>query len=326
MSFNMPPMKPAPNPLLMAMSLLLPVVLALCTHMFVNALMQVGDHDRAIVWAQGEHDAVVSARTALMSNYVFSSGRVIPASATLQRPDTCGDHAVELSFGRLQVAMAQAAREELEHLAHASGLQVCATGLFRINDASTDTVAGRSGFAAQHLLLYLLVPGGICLSLYWMFREQFALPALRPGAGVQRHLALGAAAALVLFLVVVAANGAVGLPWHGGQPDDASGLDTNAIILLLALAAFSPMIDELAYRAWLITLAERTLGTLGAGTFSTSVFVLSYRPTTLHETFSLLGIGAVCSLLYVRTRSLVAPVAAHAGFALASLAASAAWG
>lgn len=326
MSLHIPPMKPAPKTLLLAMSMLLPVALALCTHLFVNALMQAGDHDRAIVWAQGGHKEVMSAQAALRSNDVFSSGRVIPASATLQPPGTCGNHAVELSFGKLQSSVAQAAREELEHLAHASGLQVCATGLFRINDASTDTAAGRSGFAAQHLLLYIVVPGGICLCLYWMFREQFALPALRPGARIPVDFALGAAALLLLFLVVSAVNGAAGLPWQGEQPGVAPGLDASAIVMVLALAAISPIIEELAYRAWLITLAERTLGAWGAGALSTVAFTLSYRPGTLHDTLTLLGIGAVCSLLYVRTRSLVAPVTAHAGFVLASLAASTASG
>lgn len=322
MALHPPPMRPVRKALHLAMSLLLPAVLALCTHAFVGALMLVGDHDRAIVWAQGEPEAVAIAHAALGTSEVFSSGRVIPASATLQPPDTCGNHAVELSFGKLESAAAQAAREELEHLAHTSGLQVCASDLFRINDASTDTAAGRSGFAAQHLLLFLVVPGGICLSFYWMFREQFALPALRPGARMPMDFALGAAASLVLFLVASAANGAAGLPWQGGQPGVAPGLDASAVVLVLALAAFSPMIEELAYRAWLITLAERALGGWGAVALSTAAFALSYRPATLHEALTLLGVGTVCSLLYVRTRSLVAPITAHAGFALATLAAS----
>ena len=73
---------------LLAMSLLLPAVLLACTHVFVAALMRVGDSDRAIVWAQGETSAIAAVRRQVESNPDFRHGRVeIPASPR-HRPAT----------------------------------------------------------------------------------------------------------------------------------------------------------------------------------------------------------------------------------------------
>lgn len=306
----------------LAMSLLLPAVLAASTHLFVTAMAHVGDDDRAIVWVDGSPQAVSAARDRLAGNDVFSAGHAEYASSATIPPSECARDAVELSFANLDTSSAQAAREELEQIAEDSGLRVCASNLFRINDASTATAAHRSWFAAQYMLLYLVVPGGICLLLYAMFCEQLSLPSLRPQTPVGINMLQGLAAALVLFGLVSGIRAALGLPWQGTHPGLAAGMDTVTIALVIALMSISPAIEELAYRGWMIPLAERATGAAGACVLSTLAFVASYRPDTAEEALVIAALGTVCAVLYVRTRSLVAPIVAHAGFALLSLAAS----
>jgi hydrogenase maturation factor HypE len=60
--------------LLLAMSLLLPAVLLACSHVFVGGLMQVGDRDRAIVWAQGAASDIETVRKRIESSDVFRAG------------------------------------------------------------------------------------------------------------------------------------------------------------------------------------------------------------------------------------------------------------
>jgi membrane protease YdiL (CAAX protease family) len=312
--------------LLLAMSLLLPAVLLACSHVFVAGLMQVGDNDRAIVWAQGAASDIESVRRRIESSAVFRAGRV----ANPPRPDyvssDCGPDAVELSFGGLGLHDGQAAREALELLAAQASLQVCASNIFIIGDTSAERTSERFGFVAQHLLLYLLVPGGIVACLFWMVREQWQLPALLSARSAGPGIGLGLIAALALVVVAAAINLAFGLPWSGDRPGFTPGSDATTLFLGLALIGLSPVIEELAYRAWLITLAERALGAWAAGALSSLAYAASHLPASGREWLLGIVLGAVCSALYLRTRSLWAPIAANAGFGLMLLAASTALG
>lgn len=305
----------------LAMSLLLPVVLLACTHVFVAALMRVGDSDRAIVWAQGETSAIAAVRQRVQSNEDFRDGRVeIPASPRY-RPSACAKGAVELSFSGLGAHDAQAALEALETLAERGGLRICATDIFLINEASTHDAAGRARFVAMHLLLYLGIPGGIALCVFWMFRDQFALPAPFPTGSAGRGLAWGLLALPVLVATAAAINLAFGLPWPGDRPGLAPGTDAATVGMVLALVALSPVFEETAFRGWLLPLAERAFGPWAAAALSSLVFAASRLPASEREWVLGLMLGAVCSLLYLRTRSLWAPVIANAGFGLLMLAA-----
>jgi membrane protease YdiL (CAAX protease family) len=307
---------------LLAMSLLLPAVLLACTHVFVAALMRVGASDRAIVWAHGDAAAIAAVRQRVQSNEDFRDGRAeIPASPRYRR-SACAQDAVELSFGGLGAHDAQAALEALEVLAEQEGLQICATDIFLLNDASSHDAAGRAGFVAQHLLLYLVVPGGIALCVFWMFREHYALPAPFPAGSAARGVVWGLIALPALVAITAAINLALGLPWLGDRPGLAPGVDAATVGMVLALVALSPLFEETAYRGWMIPLAERAVGPWIAGALSSMVSAASHLPTSGREWLLGLMLGAVCSLLYLRTRSLWAPIIANAGFSLLMLAAS----
>ena len=311
---------------LLAMSLLLPAVLAACSLVFVAALMRAGDHDRAIVWAEGEAAAIAAVRQPVEANGDFRDGRVeIPASPR-HRPSDCAQGAVELSFGGLGAHDAQAAREALETLAGQAGLRICATGIFLLNDASTDDATGRIRFVAEHMLLYLVVPGGVALCVFWMFREQFALPAPFPAGSSGRGIARGLIALPALVAMAAAINLAFGLPWPGDRPGLAPDMDAATTGMVLALVGLSPLFEETACRGWLIPLAERAAGPWAAAALSSVVFAASHLPTSGREWLLGLMLGAACSLLYLRTRSLWAPIVANAGFSLLMLAASTALG
>lgn len=315
-------MTPQRKLLLLAMSLLLPALLAACTHVFVAGLGQVGDSDRAIVWAQGAAPDIESVRTRIESSDVFRAGRVAKPPQPDYVSPHCGADAVELSFGGLGLHDGQAASEALELLATQAGLQVCASGIFVIDDASTEAAAGQFGFFAQHLMLSLGVPGGIAASVYWMFRGQLRLPALSGPRSAASDLGLGLIAALALVAVTSAVNLGFAVPWFGDRPGLPSGSGATTVLLVLALIGLSPVLEELAYRAWLITLAERAVGAWAAGALSSLAFSASLLPASGREWLLGMVLGAVCSALYLRTRSLWAPIAANAGFNLLLLAAS----
>lgn len=310
--------------LLLALSLLLPATLLVCTHAFVAAQMHVAANDRAIVWAQGDARGIATARARIESHAVFSSGMAIAGSPEDPAPAPCDAGAYELSFGHLSRDDAHAAREELELIARESGLAACASHRFRLNDPGADDAAGQWRFAGQHLLVFLVVPAGICLCLYWMFRDQLGLPTLRSGQGFGGKLLLGLggalAAAMLSFLVHTAA-GEAGFDARAAQLP-APGFATLAMVLSLTLG--SAMIEEVAYRSWLITLSERVLGRWPAAVFSTCLFTLSYQPANVADAFALVALGGVCSALYLRTRSLAAPITAHAGYEALKLALGAA--
>ena len=319
-------MKPGRKLLLLALSLLLPAVLLACTHGFVMAQMRVTAEDRALVWAQGSAQGIETATARIERHAVFSAGQVAIQSARNPVPTTCGPQAVELSFGNLSPDDSQAAREELELIAAESGLAVCASHRFRINDPTTDATAGQLQFAGQHLLMFLGFPAGICLCLYWMFREQFELPALRAGQALTGNLLLGLGGAVLAVFASIAAHVATGEAWFDTRAAQFPALGFVTVMMVLSLTVGSAMIEEVAYRSWLITLSERALGRWPAAAFSTMLFALSYQPANAGDAFTLLALGGICSVLYVRTRSLAAAITAHAGYELLMLALGAAFG
>lgn len=319
-------MTPGRKLLLLALSLLLPAVLLVCTHVLVTAQMRVAANDRALVWAQGETSGVARATAHIETHAVFSGGQVAARTAENPAPEACATHAVELSFGNLSLDDGDAAREELELIAVQSGLAVCASHRFRINDARTETTAGQLGFAGQHLLMFLTVPAGVCLCLYWMFREQFQLPALRIGQGLAGNLLLGLGGAALAVFASITVHAATGAALFDSRAATlpALGLITTGMVLSLTLG--SAMIEEVVWRSWLITLSERSLGQWPAAAFSTALFTLSCQPATADEVLTMLALGGACSALYVRTRSLAAAITAHAGYGLLTLGLGAAFG
>lgn len=308
-------MKPGRKLLLLAFSLLLPALLLVGTHGFVMAQMHVAAEDRAIVWAQGDTAAIAAAKRRVENHGIFSGGLVAAASTRNPVPSPCAAEAMELSFGGLSAEDAHAAREELESIAATSGLAVCASHRFRLNDASAEDVAAQWRFAGQQLLVFLGIPAGFCLCVYWMFREQFALPRLgAPGTGLRQGLLLGLGGALLVHAVTLLSASLADMPPSQPSP---SGLPL--LVTMLVLTAGSPLIEEIAYRLWLITLSERAIGRWPAAVFSTLAFAVSYFPDNAGEALPLLVLGGICSLLYLRTRSLLAPVVTHAGHALLGL-------
>jgi len=319
-------MTPGRKLLLLALSLLLPAVLLVCTHGFVMAQMRVAANDRALIWVQGDADGIARATLRIASHPAFSGGRVSSHSTSNPAPEPCRTNAVELSFGNLSLDDSQAAREELELIAARTGLQVCASDRFRINDPGTGTTAGQLRFAGQHLLLFLGVPAGICLCLYWMLREQFALPALRIGQGLAGNLLLGlggAVLALIASIIFHTASGGGAFDNHAAHLPVLGPIPT---MMVLALTVGSAMIEEVAWRSWLITLSERSLGPWPAAALSTTLFTLSGQPATASEALTMLALGGICSALYVRTRSLAVVITAHAGYALLALGMGVAFG
>lgn len=84
-----------------------------------------------------------------------------------------------------------------------------------------------------------------------------------------------------------------------------------SILPLVAASMLIPFLEEISFRAWLIPLAEKAVGTAGAVVFSAIAFSLSHGMYELGPLLFYAAAGAVLSGIWVRTKSLLACVVAH---------------
>ena len=86
------------------------------------------------------------------------------------------------------------------------------------------------------------------------------------------------------------------------------------LALMASISLIVPLMEETAFRAWLIPIAGKVLGPAAAVAFSSVIFALGHGALDgLHLAFYAAA-GLVFSLVWMRTRSLLACVVAHAGY------------
>jgi membrane protease YdiL (CAAX protease family) len=143
-----------------------------------------------------------------------------------------------------------------------------------------------------------------------------------------RGLATGAVyAGPVILVTVVVANIATQLA--GAQPDSPlppTGTPGGLVLHLLAGAIVAPIAEELLFRGFALTAWQRMAGDRAALVRTSLVFVLAHVLTVGGETFrdaaslafvaaiSRLPVALVLGWLYIRTRSLWAPIGLHAAY------------
>ena len=120
---------------------------------------------------------------------------------------------------------------------------------------------------------------------------------------------------LACAVIVVAANIVIFTLWS--SPLDSAVADNqsfgqSSIFYLILTIAVAPLVEEAAYRAWLIPTASKGISQNGAVALSAVLFSVYHLPANGHEWAFYFFAGISLSLLWVRTRSLLACVIAHA--------------
>jgi len=300
---------------LLLLALALPGLYAVALHGSLYADLHTAGADRAIVWVEGtpqQLDALAAQVDARHGR--VPAGRVRDASADLIPPTPCGADAREYSIGALASDQNHPARELLEQLAAESGATVCRSRMWIFNELD---VPGREGLretAASVAMQSLLLPTGFVIAGYWAFARQLSLPA--PNASplpLWRQVACGLAVAVPLYLALKV------LGWFVPDAGIDSGYTVAAIgwPIAISIVLLEPLMQEMALRLWLVTLAERAVGPWPAVALSGLAIMPIHYALDWQSTLPSAVVGAAIAALFVRTRSLWACLAANAALGLA---------
>lgn len=290
-------------------SLLLPVLAVALLAAFTIATVTLSANDRAIVWAEGTPAQLDQMQHRVSSNAWFGHGRSRLASEANPVPTPCGANAREFSFGALGEFEAQAAREILELIASEAGARPCVTNLFIINELPDPAAQSWAQKAAAIVLGASVLPLAMVLFVYGALsgRLRPGLPALGGGSlasGLAWGVGAGVAASLVLALV------------HRWGAEETTQLASMTVAnvgypLAFTLMVAVPMMEEVAFRGWMIPLAERGLGSLPAALASSLLYAAASLPADAWSAAGYLSLGAVYAAVYLRTRSVLACIAAN---------------
>ncbi|WP_374604560.1 CPBP family intramembrane glutamic endopeptidase [Arenimonas sp.] len=321
----MPRLRLLPRIGLLALSLLLPALLVGLMAAWVLALTTLSHHDRTLAWVQGTPAQLASLREAVVGHPVFTNGDFAPGGFADHRPAECGAQDVAIGFSRLREFELAPARATLDELVRASGVYACESHVFIFNDLPSPLDPTAWDDSLVTLLLALVLPTGTLLIAYWGFGTAFALPApWRVPAPVLRTLGLGLAGALAGLVAVEGLGWLFHLAWPeemtGGDPVAGLGADPLALPVILLVGVYAPFLEELAFRAWLIPVAERAVGLLPACALSTLAFTAIHLPFAGPELAGTLLLGAIFAAVYAFTRSLPACLVAHGGYNVLALA------
>ena len=293
------------------LSLLLPLAAVALLVAFSVGTVVLAEQDRAIVWAQGTPAQLAEMQRKVLANPWFGNGRSALPSAHAPLPAACGASAREFSFASLRSTDGQAAREILELIAAQTGAQVCVTDLFIVNELPDASQQSWLQEAASTVLLASLLPCAAVVLLYALMADKLGLATLLGDRGrwtnhVAWGLGAGAAASLLMALGHHFAEYSAGV-----SPSPPLTLQTVGFPLAFALLVSIPVMSELAFRGWMQTIAERGIGVLPAAALTAGVFAAANLPEDAWGTVGFLGLGALLSALYLRTRSLLACMLAH---------------
>lgn len=299
------------------LALCLPLVHAVAMRSFMLAEMHSAGADRAIVWVQGSPGQLDALDRQVDGRHGrVPGGRVRPASDALAPPKPCGPDAREYSIGALHADQNHPARQLLEALAAEAGAEVCRSRMFVFNELRVPAERSAGERAASFAMQSLLLPAGFVIAGYWAFARQWSLPspwASNTALPLHRQVASGLALALVAWAVLKG----VGLAVPEAGIDSGYTLAAVGWPIALAIVVFEPLMQELALRLWLVTLAERALGTWPAVALSGLVMVPIHYTLGWADWLPSVAVGCAIAALYVRTRSLWACLAANSALGLA---------
>lgn len=301
-----------PRLALLGLAALLPLLAGSALVFFAASAVMVGSSDRALVWADGSQDQIDSMSHRIAGDPWFPQGRTRAPDTANPLPAGCLGTAHEFSFGGLRAEQAQAARSLLESHAAEAGARVCQSNIFIINEHPDPIATTSSARLASALLQSALLPCGFAVLIYWAFARQLRLQPnaggqpLRVQARIGAMAALSGSVALAAFVWLLPSAGVA-------SPEPVPGtLADLGPYLLVGILVSEPLLEELAFRAWLIPIAERAIGSAGAALLSTLLFALLQLPFGWTGFAHTLVVGSVLAVTYLRTRSLLSCVIANA--------------
>jgi len=309
---------------LLGLSLLLPALLLGLAAAWMFALTSLGHHDRVLAWVQGTPAQLHALRDEVTRHRVFADGSVVRDGFLDHRPEQCTGLDVAVGFSHLREFEVSAARATLQEIVRASGVEACDAHATVYNDLPSPLDPDAWDDSLVTALLMVVVPTGTLLIAYWGFGFAFDLPSpfalSRPA---RQTLGIGAAAAVTGVAAVHLADGLLRLAWpDAGMGSDAflgMGPDQPWWPILLIVGVYTPFLEELAFRAWLIPVAERAIGLLPACGLSVLVFTAIHLPFAGLELLGTAMLGAIFAAVYALTRSLPACLVAHGGYNVLAL-------
>jgi|GEM_PF-1958482 len=128
-----------------------------------------------------------------------------------------------------------------------------------------------------------------------------------------REILLGVVIAVVFYAIVSRLIVAI-LP--NRRPDLIYGAIVHGALpwrlaLLFFIGIYSPIVQEVVFRGLLLTSLVRPLGVPAAVAVSSAIFGVIHAGAGLASVVDTFAVGIVLSVLYLRFRSLTAPIAAH---------------
>ena len=270
-------------------------------------------------------EATAKIRPTYMYLYLLLTGLYLAALAA-------GSVAQQLVFVVLTVALAlalwQKARDELPYLldpaasppatvSAADGL-IAAMLFFTLQTLALILLKDTAGATLAQVLIAFGAAGALTYVLvrlvYWRSRTA-GVPRIGPGRQPWR---LGAAAALLAALVGIAYLAIVqACGWPAARAPLAAGAGWDAAWLAgLALLA-APLCEEFIFRGLLQGGLRRSLPAWQAIAIGAAFFAIVHPPVSMLPVFVL---GLCAGAAYERSRSLLAPMLAHAGYNAAILA------
>lgn len=293
------------------MSALLPLVLYASIAFGLAMVFRGGAQHRAVVWVTGPPAAIEGLARAVRSHDVFAHGGLSDPGELGPPPPGCATTPVAISFGRLYDYELAPAHEALMAIARAPDIRVCPRRSFRFHELPSFTDAADAADALALAAWLAFVPMAAVFGTFWAFLDRLRLRAgVAAAAWRPRALATGLAAGLTLGLLGRGLS-ALGVGPPGLLAD--AGPASTALLLLAY-----PLLQESAFRAWALPLAERALG---AGAALAATFLLQWLllPAPPAVALAMAAQGTALGLVFLRTRSLPACVLAQSLSCAASL-------
>lgn len=285
------------------MSALLPLVLYASVAFGLAMVFRGGAQHRAVLWVAGPPAALEALAQAVRAHGAFATGRMSAAGELGPPPAGCGGARVAISFSRLHDYELAPAHDALAALARAQGVHACPRRSFRFHELPSfaDATAAADALALAAWLAF--VPMAAVFGTFWALLDRLRLrAAVAAAAWRPRALALGLVAGLVLAGLGRGLS-ALGIGTPGLLAD--AGPASTALLLLAY-----PLLQEAAFRAWALPLAERALG---AGAALAATFLLQWLllPAPPAVALAMAAQGTALGLVFLRTRSLPACVLAQ---------------
>ena len=293
-------------------SLLLPALALSLLLAFTIGAVVFAANDRAILWAEGTPAQLGEMQRRVADNPWFKHGRVARATVSNPLPPGCGAGAREYSFASLGEVEGQVAREILEMIAAQSGAGICLSNVFMINELPGPEDQTWTQQSASALLGTSILPGAMVLFVFFALSARLRLATLLGEVGqwtqaLSWGIGAGLATSALLALGVTLLPGATGdLP-----PAETLTVGTVGYSLAIALVLVVPITHEVAFRGWLMPLAQRGIGAVPAALLSSTLYAAASFPADAWGALGYFLLGAICSALYLRTRSLLACIIAN---------------